>query len=106
MAQMNPADFITKTVYWVVMVVNGFLGLRFIFRLFNANANTDFVAWVYENTQPLLEPFLNIFPSARLEGGYTVEFSTLFAVVIYALLGYLIMALVGAVTPGSSKSRK
>ncbi|MBI3983844.1 YggT family protein [Candidatus Microgenomates bacterium] len=104
--EMDPADFIRKVVYWVTMAVNLFLGLRFLLRLFNANVASDFVAWVYENTQPLLEPFLNIFPNTRLEGGFTIEFSTLFAIVVYALIGFLVLALVDALTPARTIVKK
>src|SRR5438105_2755174 len=100
---MKPAEFINKLVYWVIMVLEVFLGLRFILQLFSANPDSPFVRWVYENTQPLLVPFTNVFPSARLGRGYTVEFVTLFAIIIYALLGYLIMALVDALTPTTSR---
>ncbi len=97
--EMKPGEFITKVVYWVTMVLEAFLGLRFILKLFSANPDSPFVRWVYENTQPLLVPFANVFPTARLGRGYTVEFITLFAIIIYALIGYLILALVDAVTP-------
>ncbi len=96
---MDPGAFITKVVYWVTMVVTGFLGLRFLLRLFNASLSADFVRWVYDNSRPLLQPFLNVFPNTRLEGGFTIEFTTLFAIVIFSLIGFLIMALVDALAP-------
>lgn len=98
---MKPAEFINSIVSWVVMAVNAFLGLRFLLRLFSANTTNDFVSWVYENTAPLLEPFLGIFPNSRLEGGITIEFSTLFAIIVYSLIGYLFMALVQKVKVAS-----
>lgn len=104
---VNPGDMLAKLVYWVVMAVNAFLGLRFVLRLFNANTSSDFVAWLYSNTHPLLKPFTGIFESLRLEGGYTVEFSTLFAIIIYSLGGFLIMALVDALSGSTThKTRK
>ena len=96
---MQPSQFVSRMVYFVLALVESFLGLRFILRLFNANASADFVRWIYENTQPLLAPFVNIFTSARLEGGYTVEFSTLFALLVYGLIGFLILYLVDSLAP-------
>ncbi len=91
--------FINRLVYWVTMVVTGFLGLRFVLRLFNASTSAQFVRWVYDNSQPLVQPFINAFPNTRLAGGFTIEFSTLFAIIVFALVGYLIMALVNVVEP-------
>ena len=104
--QMQPAEFINRMVHWVVMTINIFLGLRFTLRLFNADTANDFVSWLYGNTYPLLKPFVGIFESFRLEGGYTVEFSTLFAIIVYSLLGFLILALVDVLDVKPAKSRK
>lgn len=104
--EMNPGSFITRIVTWVTGLVETFLGLRFLLRLFNANLSSDFVRWVYENTAPLLQPFVNVFPNTRLEGGFTVEFSTLFAMVIFALIGFLITALVMVLTPSALAKKK
>lgn len=103
--EMKPDVFINNLVQWITAAVTSFLGLRFVLRLFNANGANDFVTWVYDNTRPLLEPFLSVFPNTRLEGGFTVEFSTLFAILIYAVIGYLILSLVSAIS-GSKKSTK
>lgn len=101
--QVKPANFITQMVSWVVMAVNAFLGLRFLLRLFGADPTNNFVTWVYENTHPLLAPFSGIFQGLRLEGGYTVEFTTLFAVIVYSLLGFLVMTLVASLAPPTTK---
>lgn len=103
---MRPDVFINNLVQWITATVTAFLGLRFILRLFNANAASDFVGWVYDNTQPLLEPFLNIFPNTRLQGGFTVEFSTLFAILVYATIGYLILSLVSALSGAKKPAKK
>lgn len=76
---------------WVVEI---FLGLRFILRLFGANASAPFVQFIYNSSTPLLEPFRGIFPIRVIEPGMVVEFSTLFAIIIYALFAYLIMELI------------
>lgn len=91
-----------------VAVVEVFLGLRFIFRLFGANPANDFVRWLYDISSELLEPFRGIFPTETIQPGFVIEFSTLFAMVAYGLLGFLILALVDALLPEGrdEKSRK
>ena len=79
-------------------IVEGFLGLRFLLRLFGANANTGFVNWVYEMSEPLLAPFRGIFPVQVFENRYVIEFSTLFAMLIYAIFGLILVYLINALT--------
>jgi len=63
---------------------------RFVLKLLSANPNAGFVNWVYVNTAPLLQPFLFAFPTPSVRGGFTLEFTTLFAIFAYAFLGYII----------------
>ena len=78
-------------------VVEGFLVLRFLLKLFGANPNTGFVDWVYEMSSVLLEPFRGIFPSKVFENQYVFEFTTLFAMLMYAIIGLVLVYLINAV---------
>lgn len=82
--------FVFKLIEGLVNFVFGiaevFLTLRFVLKLFGANAAVDFVVWIYDTTSMLMAPFRNIFPTASIEGSYVLEFNTLFAMVIYSLL--------------------
>lgn len=80
-------------------VVEGFLGLRFLLKLFGANGDNGFVNWVFEMSGALLEPFRGVFPAKVFENQYVLEFSTLFAMLMYAIVALLLMALITAVTP-------
>lgn len=79
-------------------VVEGILGLRFVLKLFGANANNGFVSWVYEMSSGLLAPFRGIFPAQVFENRFVLEFTTLFAMLMYAVLALLIVAVINAVT--------
>lgn len=76
-------------------LIEGLLGLRVILKLFGANASAPFVNWVYEISKPLLAPFKGAFPAPALQGGFTIEFTALFAMLVYGLIGYLLLELVG-----------
>ena len=80
-------------------VVESVLGLRFLLKLFGANDSNGFVDWVYEMSGALLEPFRGIFPTKVFENQYVFEFSTLFAMLMYAIGALLLMCLITAVTP-------
>ena len=71
-------------------VVEVLLVLRFVLKLLAANPSAGFVEWIYDTTQPLLQPFLYAFPAPAAKGGFTLEFTTLFAIFAYAFFGYLI----------------
>lgn len=86
-------------VNFFIILVESFLGLRFLFKFLGANADNGFVEWLYRNSDGLLDPFRSIFPVEVIDGRYVVEFSTLFAMLAYALIGYLVLALVRALSP-------
>lgn len=76
------------------------LGLRVLFRLFGANASAGFVEWVYDASDVLLAPFRGIFPVAEIDPGNVLDFPALFAILMYAILGYILSWLVGWVPTG------
>lgn len=86
-------------------LVEVLLVFRFVLKLFAANPGAPFVAWVYETTAPLLQPFLFAFPTPSAKGGFTLEFTTLFAVFVYALAGYLIQELLEALERSDTKGK-
>lgn len=93
-------------IYGLFSLVEGFLGLRFILKLFGANPDNGFVSWLYEMSGVLLDPFRGIFPTTVYKNSFVVEFSTLFAMVIYAIVAILILALLDLVTVSSAKKVK
>lgn len=78
---------------FIIAIVEILLIFRFILKLLAANPSAGFVQWVYETTQPLLQPFLFAFPTPSVRGGFVLEFTTLFALFAYAFIGYLIQEL-------------
>lgn len=82
------ANVARAIVNFMLAVVGVLLGLRFVLKLFGANAENGFVNWVYEVSGEILGPFRGIFPSANVEG-FVIEFSTIFALMVYAIIGML-----------------
>ena len=78
---------------FVFGLVEVLLVFRFVLKLFAANPQAGFVRWIYETTEPLLAPFLLAFPTPSVRGGYMLEFTTLFAIFVYAFVGYLVQEL-------------
>lgn len=93
---MTPAEITVRLTHATITLIESALGLRFLFRLFNADSSTLFVSWLYDTTRPLLDPVLEQVPQVRVGEGFVLEFPTLIAMVGYAVLGYLVLVLVGA----------
>lgn len=101
MGMDTPGDVRYHSVRIVLRIIDGIVGLvelalalRLLLRFFGANPGTPFVSWIYDITSGLLAPFANMFPAPTLAGGYVLEFSTIFAMLLYALAGWLIMRLI------------
>lgn len=88
---MEISRILSVLINFLFAIIGFLLGLRIILRFFGANPNTPFVQWVYESSDSLLAPFAGIFPVTRIEGGFVIDFPAVFAVIIYAFLGYLIL---------------
>lgn len=82
---------------FVVAISEIVLIFRFILKLLAANPNAEFVQWIYSMSQPLLQPFLFAFPTPSVKGGFVLEFTTLFAIFAYAIIGYLIQELLDVI---------
>lgn len=100
-------NFVAGLVHLVFGFIELLLGLRIILRLFGASEQAQFVDWVYTNSDPLLEPFVGMFPSPEIASQFQLEISALFALAIYALLGYVIEQFILAISqPMTSKKEK
>ncbi len=72
--------------YYLVGALEILLLLRFLLRLFRANPENQIANFIYSLSTPFVAPFQNLFPEP-LEG---LEINTLFAIAVYALLGWLV----------------
>ena len=73
-------------------VIEILLCFRLILKLLVVNPRTPFVAWLYRITEPLVAPFAGILPNWRYEG-FVVDFATLAALIVYAIAGSVLMAI-------------
>lgn len=93
------ARLLTGLINFFVGVAELFLGLRVILRLLGANPDVSFVQWMYNSSGVLLQPFRGIFPTEEIAPDHLLDFSALFAMLVYGLLGMALIALVEALTP-------
>lgn len=94
---MGNHNLIARLVNIAVGIIVTILGLRVLLRLLNANPNVDFVLWIYNTSQPLLSPFQRIFPSPEIGSGFVLEFSAIFAIIVYIITGWILLEIVGLI---------
>ncbi|HTK39678.1 MAG TPA: YggT family protein [Patescibacteria group bacterium] len=91
--------FLAGLINIVVGIAELFLGLRVLLKLFGANSANGFVQWVYDSSGVLLDPFRGVFPSKELASNSVVDFSALFAMLVYGIIGMVLIWLVSWLTP-------
>lgn len=101
------ARLLAGLINFFVGIAEIFLGLRVLLRLFGANAEVGFVRWVYDSSGVLLDPFRGIFPTREIAPGSFIDFSALFAMLVYGIVGLAFLSLVVYLTPReATKKRK
>lgn len=92
---MTPSRMAAQTTQFAAWVVGTLLSLRFALRLFNADVSNRVVQWVYDVSQPAVDPFFGWFPPVRNADGFVPEIGTMFALVAYAAIAFVVLAVVG-----------
>ncbi len=96
---------LTSFVDFVITLVTALLGLRVLLRLFGADSASGFARAIYAVSAPFVAPFAGIFPSLTLENGFVLEFATLFALVVYAMIAHLVLTLIRALAYSAFRRR-
>jgi uncharacterized protein YggT (Ycf19 family) len=86
-------NLLAKIFDMILTVVELILSVRFVLIMFNVGSSSQIVAWIYKTSAPLVQPFSGIFEQLKLFG-FVIDFSTLFALIVYGLLGMLIVKLI------------
>lgn len=85
-------------IYFIFGILEILLGFRFVLKLLGANPASDFVSFIYAVTAPFVAPFTGIFRRGVTEGIETtsvLEPATIVAMIVYALVAWGIVKLVG-----------
>lgn len=77
---------------FVARIIIGLLWIRFVLKFFAVNAS-GIITTLYQWTGYLIDPFRGVFESVSLGGRFTIESTTLFAIVVYALIEFILVRL-------------
>jgi uncharacterized protein YggT (Ycf19 family) len=84
---------ITQLIWLLLGVLEGLLGLRFIFKLIGVNPGNTFATFLYNLTDFFVRPFASL-TGAPAADGMVFEFSTILAMIIYALVGWALVRII------------
>jgi uncharacterized protein YggT (Ycf19 family) len=83
----------TQFVYWVFGLIEGLILIRLVLKALGANPSAGFSQFIYSVTAPLIQPFVGLFTNPSYDNS-VLELSAIVALIVYALLAWLIARLV------------
>lgn len=93
-ARRSTADWIGGLISLVVGIITILIALRVVLKLLAANTESGFTQFIYGVTGPLVRPFMNILGTPGANNGAVFEISSILAIAIYLLVGWLLTKLV------------
>lgn len=93
-APISRADRARQIVYLVFGIIEVLIAIRVVLKLLAANPNAGFSSFIYGITEPLVAPFLGVFPQPSGDNGSVFELSSVLAIIVYMLLAYVIVRVI------------
>ncbi len=88
--RIKPLFRASQIVWYIVGLIEILLMFRFFLKLFGANPAAGFTKFIYGATMLFAAPFYSVFGIDQA-GGAILEWSTLLAMLVYLMLGWLIV---------------
>ena len=92
-SRFSPARRAYETIYVLFGIIVGAIFIRVLLKVLGANTAVAFTQFMYGVTDPLLAPFRGLLPTF-VSGRTIFETSSLFAILIYGLIGIALARLV------------
>lgn len=103
---MFGGKLITALVTFFFAIIEILLAFRIVLNLLGANINAEFSRWIFNNTDSLVAPFEGIFPAPEVAGRFLLDSAAIFALIVYAVVAFLLGELVQALDGVSLKPKK
>jgi uncharacterized protein YggT (Ycf19 family) len=93
---VSPGRRAVELTYLVFGIIGGLLAIRLVLKLLGANPQAGFTNFVYGLTDFFMAPFRNLLPAVGTgtSSGAVLETSVLIAIIVYALIGWVIARLI------------
>ncbi len=87
-----------QVLYYLLGIIETLIGFRFLLKLIGASTTSTFTDFIYATSRPFASPFLGVVPTT-VSGRSVIEWSTLIAMAVYAVLVWLIVHFFQIVKP-------
>jgi hypothetical protein len=101
-AKRRTASRVVQAIYLVFGVIEALIAIRIVLHALGANPNAGFAQFVYGLTAPLVAPFAGLFGNPQANGS-VLELQSIVALVVYALVAWL-LAKLASLMLGESRS--
>lgn len=85
---------IVKLLWLITTVILALIAFRFVLMLIAANPASEFANFIYRLTDVFVRPFMGVTPVPNLAGGSVIDVASLFALIVYPLLTWVIVWLI------------
>ncbi len=85
---------LAKIAYTVVLLAQLLVSLRFVLKFVSADPKNAFSKWIFENSEPIVEPFKGLVQEYYKVGGFDIELTSLVAIVCLGLITYALKQMV------------
>ena len=89
---------INQIIWYILGFVEILLAFRVVLKALGANPNIGFTSFIYSITGPLALPFRGVLGES-IEGGFLLEWSSIFAAVVYLVIAGGLVYLLDLVNP-------
>jgi uncharacterized protein YggT (Ycf19 family) len=87
-------QLIAKITYMITLLVELLISLRFILKFVNANPQNPFSKWVFENSQPIIDPFKGLVQETYELWGFNIEIISLVVIICLMLISYILSQMI------------
>lgn len=83
---------IRRVIFYLLDIILLILAVRFVLRALGADPTSSFTGFMYSISWPFVAPFQGVAAAVRVQGG-VFEWSSLIAMAVYCLIGYIVVRL-------------
>lgn len=100
--RLSTLDLASRLIWFLTALLLADLTARFVLKATGANAASSFVGFVYNTTAPFVAPFAGIFGTPS-SGNAVLEPATVVAIIVYAVIAFFLVWLLGIILGGPSR---
>jgi hypothetical protein len=91
--KLQTLERISALIIFAFGALEGFIGLRILLKLIDANSRNAFTSFVYSLTGLFLWPFAGLTGNPATSGGNVLEFTSIIAMIVYTFVGWGVIRL-------------